>query len=107
VPNGPVCKLNLNFPVDDSRFICEFSQGMMSILRIYSILDKARVLHYLQDKLLSTIGDEIVRNGFHPFVPELKRKAFLKEVCKRFKTAEPIVNVVALETPYQISTNRG
>jgi hypothetical protein len=86
--------------VDDSRFVREFSKGMVSILQIYSILDKARVPHYLQNKLLATIGDEIVWNGFHPFVLELKRKA-LKKKCGRFKTAEPILNVVALETKYQ------
>jgi hypothetical protein len=72
----------------------------MSAFRIYNILDKTRVPHYLQDKPLQTIGEEIYKKYFHPYLPEVKQKAFLKEVCKHFKTAEPIVNVVALATPY-------
>jgi hypothetical protein len=92
VPNETNISIsNLHFSVNDSRFVLDSSPGMMSLLRIYNILDKTRVAHYLQDKLLQTIGEEIVENYFHPLLPELRRKAFLKEVCYRFKTPSPLL----------------
>jgi hypothetical protein len=72
VPNETHISIsNLHFPVNESRFVREISPGMMSALRTYDILDKARVPHYLQDKLLQTIGKERVKNDFHPFLLEL------------------------------------
>jgi hypothetical protein len=44
--------------------------------------------------------DEIVSHEFNSFSPELKIKAFLKEVCQRRRIAELLTNSVALETPY-------
>jgi hypothetical protein len=95
-----VSKVNIDFPIDDPRFTREFSPGMHSLMRIYDVLTHARVPHYLQDRIVRVIGEEVHANEFNPLDPEMKRKAFVEAICKKFPTARPIVNYVALETPY-------
>jgi hypothetical protein len=68
------------------------------VFRCYQILHKARVPFYVHDEIISRIGYEIVANGYNPFDCTLKRKAFINELCSKFKTTPPTFIPVHLES---------
>jgi hypothetical protein len=89
---------NIVLPIDHAEYHRELSPGFVSIFRIYQILTNARVPFYLHDKLIKTIGKEIVQNDFDPFNPDYQRKAFIKELCRKFKSPPPQVHTIHLES---------
>jgi hypothetical protein len=64
-------------------------------------LEFAHIPHYLQDRVVKVIGEEIALDDFNPLCPRLKRKHSTEEIKRKFPTANSIGNVVALESPYQ------
>jgi Plavaka transposase len=90
--------VNLNISSTNAIYNRQLPPGFFSIYKIYDILNQARVPFYLHDKLIETIGHEIVVNGFDPFDPDYKRKTFIKHLCNRFKTPEPQIYPLHLES---------
>jgi hypothetical protein len=88
----------LIIPPSSDLYYREISPEFISIFRCYQILHKARVPLYVHDQIISTVGKEIVSNGFNPFQTTMKRKAFVKELCNQFKTAKPTFYPVHLES---------
>jgi hypothetical protein len=72
----------LHIPYNDHVYQREISPGFISVFRIYDISNKARVPFYLHDKLIETIGREIVQNNFDAFDQEFKRQAFVQKLCR-------------------------
>jgi hypothetical protein len=83
--SSPIYKKNIN-------------NGFFSIYRIYEILSNAQVPFYVHDKIIETIGYEIVAKDFDPFAPEFKRKTFIKQLFNNFTTPKPQVYTVHLES---------
>jgi hypothetical protein len=88
---------NLVIPTNSPIYKKNINNGYFSIYRIYEILSNAQVPFYVHDKIIETIGYEIVANEIDPFAPEFKRKTFIKQLCNNFTTPKPQVYTVHLE----------
>jgi hypothetical protein len=88
--NDKLFKQQLLIPPTSNLYYKELSPEFISVFRCYQILHKARVPLYVHDQIIHRIGKEIVSNKFDPFQTSMKRKAFLKELSNRFKTAKPL-----------------
>ncbi len=74
------------------------SKGFKAYGRIYDLLQKSQVPLYRYDEIIDTIGKEVHNKNIDPYDPEYTRRTFLKDMCKKFSTAEPQVISVHLDT---------
>ena len=98
---------NLNINQNDPSFNLLFSKGFRSYAKIYNVLNQAKVPLYMYDKIIQTIGKEIVSKQFDPLDPYFTRKRFLSEISNRFKTPQPQAIPVHLDSRWNDHVHSG
>ena len=94
-------------PEENDLLACISSRGLKAYTRIFDAFRRCKVPHYGYDVIVSTIFSELMNGNLNTNEIPYSRRAYLRYISERFKTAKPVAIQVRLDNRWNTQSRQG
>lgn len=94
-------------PAENDPMSCISSRALKSYTKFFDALRKCKVPHYGYDIIVSTIFSELMNGNLSSNEIPFTRRAYLRYISDRFKTAKPVALQVRLDNRWNTHSHSG